>query len=258
LCHALNIKPEILYSDFNYNLTTSEYRNLLSLLDRRLRHEPLPYLTGHTEFYGIDISINHNVLIPRPETELLVEKAIEIIRYNPRYLAGEMISVADIGTGSGAISISIATNLSNVKIYAVDISEKALDVAMYNIIKSGLNDRIITIRGDLLKSLPEPVDLIVANLPYIKESDIEYLMPEIKCYEPVIALNGGVDGLEKIREFLTEAKSCLNSGCYILLEIGQGQAELINIFLNKYFVDVKVNAFNDFNGIPRIISILLN
>jgi release factor glutamine methyltransferase len=258
LCHVLGISPALLYSDFEHILSTQEYRLLISLVDRRLNHEPLAYLTGQKEFYGIDMLVNNDVLIPRPETELLVEQALEIIRHDVKYLNGEQVTIADIGTGSGAISIGIASNIDKVRIYAIDISEKALDVARLNIDKHCLQDSIIPLRSNLLESLPEPVDLIVANLPYIRESDINNLIPEIKAFEPEIALNGGEDGLYKIRGLLCKVQHYLKNGGYILLEIGQGQNDSLENFISEHFINAKYKISDDFNGIPRILSISLS
>jgi release factor glutamine methyltransferase len=254
----LGITPAQLYSNPEYVLNPNEYKNLISLLDRRRNHEPTSYLTGQREFYGIKLTVNSNVLIPRPETELLVEQSIETIKQNPRYLNGETVSIADIGTGSGAISIGIASNIANIKIYAVDISQKALNIARLNINKHGLDDKIITLHGNLLDSLPEPVDLIVANLPYIKESDIDGLIPEIKYFEPYIALNGGHDGIDRIRELLFNSSYYLNDDGCILLEIGQGQHPVIKEFLYLYFDKVNYILTDDFSGIPRILKVYLS
>jgi release factor glutamine methyltransferase len=258
LCHVLGINSAQLYSNPEYLLNHDEYKKFVSLLDRRSNHEPTSYLTGQREFYGINLTVNNNVLIPRPETEMLVEKSIDTIKQNPKYLNGETISIADIGTGSGAISVGIASNIDNIKIYAVDISEKALDIAKSNINRLGLGDKIITLYGNLLSSLPEPVDLIVANLPYIKESDIDGLIPEIKTFEPNIALNGGDGGIDKIRELLlTSAYHLKSDGC-ILLEIGQGQHNSLIELLHLYFNKANYILIDDFNGIPRILKVSLS
>lgn len=222
-----------------------------------MNHEPTSYIIGQREFYGINLAVNSDVLIPRPETELLVEQSIEIIKENPRYLNGETVSIADIGTGSGAISIGIASNIDNIKIYAVDISEKALNVARLNVGKYDLNNKIITLHGNLLDPVPEPVDLIVANLPYIKEDDIDGLMPEIKNFEPYIALNGGHDGTDRIRELLSKSNCYLNDDGCILLEIGQRQCPIIKELLH-YFHKTDYILTDDFNGIPRILKLSLS
>jgi release factor glutamine methyltransferase len=258
LCHVLGISLAQLYSNPEYVLNPNEFKMLVSLLDKRSNHEPTSYLTGQREFYGINLTVNSDVLIPRPETELLVEQSLETIKQNPRYLKGETISIADIGTGSGAVSIGIASHIDNIKIYAVDISEKALDIAKLNIYKLGLDNKIITLYGNLLDPLTEPVDLIVANLPYIKESDISDLMPEIKYFEPAIALNGGSDGIDKIRNLLfTSIYHLKDDGC-ILLEIGQGQHNILIELLHLYFDKAKYILTDDFNGIPRILKVSLS
>jgi release factor glutamine methyltransferase len=255
LCHVLHIRPEIIYSNFDYVISDSEYRRLTSLINRAIKHEPISYITKEKEFYGINLFVNNDVLIPRPETELLVEEAIIIIR--EKLASGEMesLTVADIGTGSGAISIGIASNVDKVKIYALDISRKALEVVRTNISMHSLTGSIIPIYSNLLQSLPETVDLIVANLPYIKQSDFDTLPPEIKKYEPAIALNGGKIGLEKILELLRTVKNHLKNNGYVLIEMGQGQSDYLINFLADYYHNVRFSIIHDFNGIARILKI---
>ena len=151
---------------------------------------PAAYITGHREFYGLDFAVNSSVLVPRPETELLVEKALELARER------SLSTIADIGTGCGAIAVSLAVNLPQTRIYATDISAPALEVALSNCRKHGVTDRVTLLEGDMLAPLPEPVDLIVANLPYVREPEMTGV--NTLGFEPPLALNGGPDGLDKI------------------------------------------------------------
>lgn len=166
LRHALKINRAQLFSELDGEVKPSDLDALMRLAERRVKGEPSAYITGSKEFYGLDFIVNRHVLIPRPETELLVEKAIGLCR---RYSYSKF---ADIGTGCGAIAVSLAVNLPKVKIYATDISAKALEVAGQNCVKHAVADKITLLQGDLLEPLLESVDLVIANLPYVRESDM--------------------------------------------------------------------------------------
>ena len=189
LRHVLQIDRVKLYQELNRILNPEEKAKFWSLIERRLNHEPIAYITGHREFYGLDFYVNPGVLIPRPESELMVEIAIDRARNR------ETSIVADIGTGCGAIAISLAISLPRARIYAADISTAALKVALLNCQRHGVEDRIRLLCGDLLEPLSGPVDLIIANLPYVREPEL----PGVDTYgfEPALALNGGPDGLEQ-------------------------------------------------------------
>jgi release factor glutamine methyltransferase len=216
-----------------------------------LNHEPTAYITGHKEFFGIDFRISPGTLIPRPETELLVEKAIELA--NAAF--PQSCLIADIGTGCGAIAIAIALHLPEVKIYASDISAAALEVARSNCRYHGVRDRITLLHGDLLEPLPEPVHLIVANLPYIRESELPTLPPEISMFEPQIALAGGRDGLKQIERLLSQAGTKLLPQGAIMLEIGYEQGQTASELAKQYIPDARVNVITDLAGLDRLIQI---
>ncbi len=248
LRHLLQMDRVQLYLDFNLELNPQNEESLWQLVKRRLNGEPSAYITGHREFYGLDFSVDDNTLIPRPESELLVEKAISLAQDYA------IATVAEIGTGCGAIAISLALNLPEVKIVATDISALALSVARCNCQKHGVADRICLLEGDLLEPLLEPVDLIVANLPYVKESELPL---STAGFEPVLALNGGPDGLEMIYRLCREAHGKLSPCGCLLLEIGQGQREAINTFLRDLFPSVEIEVTKDFNSIERVVSLRL-
>ncbi len=257
LCHVLNQKQETVYAEPNYVLSTDQFNTLSGLVHRRLSHEPLAYLTGRKEFYSADLFVNNNVLIPRPETEMMVEEALKFVNSRQSSSSDNSITVADIGTGSGAIAIGIALNANNVRVYATDISADALKVARINIELHNVTRKVILKNGDLLEALKEPVDLIVANLPYIKRADLNNLDPEIRYYEPIIALDGGIDGLACIKNLLKQAKGKLkNNGC-ILLEIDSNQADELIKIIEKHYPTSKRLLLNDFNGLIRVIKICL-
>ena len=247
--HALGISRIQLYMEFNDELAPGQEEIFWNLIKRRLCGEPTAYITGHREFYGLDFYVNPNVLIPRPESELLVENAIKLAQNYPVSI------IAEIGTGCGAIAISLAKSLPQAKIYATDISASALDVALFNCQKHGVVNSICLLQGDMLEPLPEPVDLIVANLPYVKQSDLRQVNPA--NFEPPLALNGGSDGLEKIHQLCCQVSGKLcPQGC-LLLEIGQGQGRAITTFLHSLFPSAKIEVTPDLGGIDRMVSLTL-
>lgn len=249
LRHALKISRVQLYLNLDYELNSEEEETFWHLLERRLSGEPIAYITGHREFYGFDFHVDPSVLIPRPESELLVEKALELVRNRM------MPVIADVGTGSSAIAVSLALNLPQARIYATDISASALKVALFNCQKHRIANRIYLLQGDMLEPLPEPVDLVVANLPYVKESEL----PPIYSanFEPLLALNGGSDGLEKIRRLCCQVSNKLNPGGYLLLEIGQGQRRAVTTFLHSLFPSAEIEVTPDLGGIDRVVSLTL-
>ncbi len=200
-------------------LPPSQSRFLKSLLDRRLSGEPLAYIVGGREFYGLVLDINEHVLIPRQETELLVDIVME---YLPRF--GPMPTVVDVGTGSGAVALAIAAHNESVDLIATDVSRHALDVARRNASRLGLDDRVRFVRCDILEAVGGPVDIIVSNPPYIPSGQIGRLQVEVQR-EPMIALDGGNDGLEPFRRLLVEANTKLAPGGVMVVELMPEQME---------------------------------
>jgi len=246
LRYLLAIDRAGLFSDLDRELSPRQKKEFAGLLERRLSGEPAAYITGHREFYGLDFEVDQHVLIPRPETELLVELALKTARSH------NMTKSADIGTGCGAIAISLAVHLPGAVLYATDISPEALEVARDNLKKHSVANRVILLRGDLLEPLEKPVDMIVANLPYVKEAD---LPPNGR--EPRPALDGGKDGLDVIKNMCRQAGGKLNTGGYLLLEIGQGQAEMVVAILCKAFPAAAIEVHKDLAGIERAVSLRL-
>jgi len=246
LKHALNISRVQLYLDLNHELSPEQEETFWHLIERRLSHEPTAYILGHREFYGLDFYVDPSVLIPRPESELLVEKALKLAQNH------SVSTIAEVGTGCGAIAISLALNLPHAKIYATDISAPTLKVALFNCQKHGVVSRICLLAGDMLDPLPEPVDLIVANLPYVKEAEIN-----TAGFEPLEALNGGSDGLEKIRQLCRQAGDKLRPEGCLLVEIGQGQERAVTTLLRNLFPSAEIEVTPDLSGIDRVISLRL-
>ena len=200
-------------------VTPSQSTHLKSLLERRLSGEPLAYIVGTREFYGLELDVNEHVLIPRQETELLVEIVLE---YLPSF--GPVPTVVDVGTGSGAVALAIAAHNESVDLLATDVSHQALDVARRNARKLGLDDRVRFVRCDLLEAVGGPVDIIVSNPPYIPSGQIGSLQAEVQR-EPIIALDGGDDGLEPYRRLVVQAKDKVARGGVVVVELMPEQVE---------------------------------
>ena len=247
LRHTLKISRVQLYLDLNRELSPEKDEIFRNLIERRLNGEPTAYITKHREFYGLDFYVDTRALIPRPESETLVEKALEYARNHP------VSTIADIGTGCGAIAISLALNLPQAKVYATDISASTLEVARFNCQKHGVTDRICLLQGDMLDPVPESVDIIVANLPYVKESELPQMHSPNS--EPVLALNGGSNGLEKIYQLCRQVSDKLHTGGCLLLEIGQGQKRAVTTFLYNLFPSAGIEVAPDLSGIDRIVSL---
>jgi release factor glutamine methyltransferase len=246
LRHVLGISRTQLYLDLDLGLSPRHEEALRQLVERRLAGEPAAYITGHSEFYGLDFYVDPRVLIPRPESELLVEKTISLAQNHP------LVTIAEVGTGSGAIAISLALELPEARICATDISAPALEVARLNCQKYGVIDRVCLLQGDMLDPLPEPVDLVIANLPYVKKSQLSRT-----SFEPRLALDGGSDGMEKIRRLCRQISGKLRPGGCLLLEIGEGQGVAVTTLLNHLFPDAKVEVIPDPGGIGRVVSLSL-
>ena len=226
-------------------------QDLAVLLEQRLQRTPLAYILGYREFYGINVMVTPSVMVPRPETENMVEHTLfmTLMTMETRELV-----IADVGTGSGAIAVNLAIHLPAAKIYAVDISEPALDVAAYNIRSHSVADRIRLGHGDLLDPVPEPVDVIVANLPYIPTGRIPTLQPEVQ-QEPVIALDGGPDGLDLVRRLLAQAPEKLKTPGIILMELDPEQFPAAEESARQHFPDAEISAEQDLTHRDRILVV---
>lgn len=216
-------------------------------VDRRTEREPLAYIIGEREFYGICFEVDRSVLVPRPETEVLVDTAIQFLR-NLRCPA-----VADIGVGSGAVAVSIAKNVPDAVVYGTDLSASALEVARRNAELAGVQERMHFLEGDLYAPLDDmSFDLIVSNPPYIPTGEIDSLEPEIAKYEPREALDGGPDGMDCHRRLTSAAPEYLKCGGALALEVGAGQSSAVGeLFRANGFKDVR--AVPDYGGIERVV-----
>lgn len=241
-----------LFAHYDYELNEEQAARYTDLVARRVAHEPVAYLVGRKEFYGLELAVDGRVLIPRPETELLVDAVLDHIDSR----RDKQVKVVDVGTGSGAIALAVATNAPEATVYALDISDHALSVARRNVETHELAGRVITLKSDLLAELPGPVDIIAANLPYITTGHMVELDAGIREYEPHLALEGGVDGLDVIRRLLAQIPSRLNPGGVIFLEIGSDQGEAALALVQACLPQATyVGLRQDYHGLDRLVVI---
>src|SRR5437870_5842487 len=244
LAHALGRKRIDLYLEFEHALTESELAPLRDLVKRRSQGEPLQHLLGTVEFCGLTFLCDKRAMVPRPETEELVELLKSEIQ-NPES------KIIDVGTGSGVIALSLAAKFPEAEIYAIDISEDALSLARENAAQLRLSERVRFQKTDLLENLSERFDLIVANLPYISMQDRHLLAREV-LHDPEVALFGGPGGDELVRKLIEQAPAHLEPGGLLALEIGLGQAEGLSDFLRqKNYHDIQLKK--DYSGISRFL-----
>jgi release factor glutamine methyltransferase len=235
-------------------LATDQVGAYGALIARRERGEPVAYLTGHREFMGLNFLTDARALIPRPETELLVEAALADLR--SRLARGQAPRVADIGTGSGAIAIALAALEPRLpSIYATDLSAEALSLAGENARLLGVAESVVLLEGDLLAPLPEPVDLLLANLPYISPRDAPRLPPDVRQYEPALALYSASDGLEHLRRFLVSAPVALRPGGTLYLELGYDQRTPVEALARTHFRDAELRVLADYAGWDRVLIV---
>src|SRR5579859_7377964 len=256
LCHVLGVERSTLYAYPERELTPEQEQRYLELIERRALGEPVAYLTGHKEFYGFDLVVDSRVLIPRPETELLVETALHICRQ--KIAAGSIPIVADIGTGSGAIPIALAVNEPRLPyLYATDISSDALAVATLNCQHHHVEQRVHLLQGDLIAPLPEPVDLLTANLPYVGTNETPLLTVDVYDYEPHLALFSGPEGLDLLERFLQAVaiSNVLKADGVILLEIGYQQREQLEKMIYVLWPQARLSVYKDYAGWDRVLQV---
>jgi len=256
LAHSLNLGREGLYTHLHDSSGEEERENVEWLVKRRVSGEPLQYILGHQEFWSINFRVDARVLIPRPETELLVAESLSILsqislRRSPYVL--------EIGTGSGAIAISLAKEMRELFLVATDISSEALLVARENAKSAGVLHRIAFVRGDLFGPLrwmreKGPFDLILSNPPYVLRSEIQNLAKEIKDHEPILALDGGKDGMEFYRAITSQAPFYLRKGGWLLVEIGEGQGKKVSVMIEEGGSFSRPERINDLLGIERVVK----
>ena len=252
--HILGKKRSELYLDYDYRLSPREMDLVRGYVEKRLNRYPLWHLVGSVEFFGITLRVNDRVLIPRPETELLVELAIKELGDGT---ADEVRYVADIGTGSGNIAIAVAKSRSDVFVYATDVSADALALAEANARSNGVDGAVSFIDGDLLDPFAgagrDRLDMILSNPPYVSADEWAALPAEVRERELKIALSGGDNGLEIINRLVAEAPGYLVRGGRLLIEVGAGQAPSVKEIIARSGAYGRTEIHKDYSGIERVV-----
>jgi len=253
LAHLLNQARMRLYLEFERVLTPAEVDGLRELIKRRGQREPLQHIVGATSFCGFEIAVSRDVLIPRPETEVLAERGWTFVNQLST-LNPQPSTVLDFGTGSGCLAIALASKCPAVEVYAIDISPEALALARQNAARHGVAERIRFLQGDGFAAAPEGAqfDLIISNPPYIPSGEIALLQAEVRDYDPHRALDGGVDGLDYGRRLAVECASFLKPHGRVMLEFGDGQAEALRAILQEQMWVVEAIE-PDYTHRPRIL-----
>ena len=252
--HVLQQKHAYLVAHADEELTNNQEIQYKALIGQATRREPIPYLTGSAPFYGRDFQVSPAVLIPRPETEHLVEAALVWVK--EMHPENEALHIVDVGTGSGCIAITLALHLPGARIDACDISPAALEVACQNALVHQVEGRVQFHQGSLLDLITGEVDLFVANLPYVADHEWTEVGDGVKLYEPDIALRGGYDGLNLIKLLLDQAAKRLAPGGAIFLEIGWQQGAAVQSLAQSQFPTAKINVLKDYAGLDRIVEIV--
>ena len=249
LTHVLGVSKETLYAHPDTEMSHGAMRRYRNLVERRASGEPVAYLRGFKEFYGLRFTVDPRVLIPRPETETLVDAAREVI-------AGRALTLADVGTGSGAVAIAIAAHERAVHVIATDISLDALTVARENTLLNGVAERIELREGDLLAPLSEQLDMVVANLPYLRDAELEHLVGTRTslAFEPRVAVTAGKDGLELIWRAAADLPRVLAPHGTALFEIDPHQADQVSHLL-QYALGGATRVISDLAGDQRVVAI---
>ena len=252
LAYILGKERGWLFAHYDQALTQVEAETYADMVARRVASEPVAYLVGHREFYGLELMVDKRVLIPRPETELLVDAVLDHVESRP----DQNVRMVDVGTGSGAVAVAVAANCESVQVYALDLSPAALEVARENVRRHDSRKQVTLLQGDLLAGLPQPVDIIAANLPYITSGDYPNLMADVRDYEPRLALEAGPEGLDLIARLLDQAPGHLYPGGVIFLEIGADQGQAVLALAEQLLPQAKhIGLRQDYHGYDRLVVV---
>ncbi len=252
LANALHTDRTHLYQRLPEVLPDGAAKAFDALLQRRLDHEPTAYILGRKEFYGLDFEVTPVAIIPRPETETLVELVLGFIGTRK----GERETrVVDVGVGCGAVAVALAVSLPQADIVATDVSPQALALARRNADRHGVGMRIRFLQGDLLEPLDAPVDVIAANLPYVRTGDFEAAPPEIRQHEPRLGLDGGPDGLRLIERLLVQVPPRLRVGGALFIEIGEEQGDAARTLAAEVFPQARIEVRRDLSRLDRVLVV---
>jgi release factor glutamine methyltransferase len=255
LAFQLNLNRVKLYLNLDLPLNDSEVSGYRELIRRRVQREPLQYITGVQEFWSLDFQVDPRVLIPRPETELLVEEAKERIKDAPG-TGGDPFRILDLGTGSGALAVTLAKEIQGARIWATDISPEAIELARLNAERHNISDRIEFCQGDLWHALNDSnitFDFIVSNPPYVSADEYDDLQPEVRDYEPRLALDGREQGLYYIQKIIEGCTNFLNPGGWLLLEMAPGQTETAVELMKATKTFEKETRIKDYSHLYRVV-----
>jgi release factor glutamine methyltransferase len=250
LMYLLGFSRAQLYARLNEEVSADETQQYEALIARRVQGEPVAYITKHREFMGLDFFVDQRVLIPRPETELLVEYTVK--KLMEKGWGSDDVALVDVGTGSGVIAIYLALRFPKARIYATDISPDAMRVAEINAKHYEVQDRIRFLQGNLLEPLPERVRTIISNPPYTVLAQVE---PNVARYEPNVALDGGTKGLAIYRELLGQARNHLRRPGLISLEIGSEQATDVANLARYFFPGAQIEVHKDYASLDRVVML---
>lgn len=251
MAHALGINRAELIANGERALTLEQTKSIDALAERRLKHEPVARIFGRKEFWSLSLQISPAVLVPRPETETVIEAALDALVRDARQM--ERLRILDIGTGSGALLLALLSELPNATGTGTDISTAALGVARGNAGRSDLGTRCAFVACDIAAGVRGPFDLIVSNPPYVVHGEIASLAPEVRDYDPALALDGGTDGLNGYRAIAAQARGLLAPGGMVIVELGMGQEEAVRALFTQAGLFVTA-ARHDLAGIPRALS----
>ena len=250
LRNALGIDRATFHASPDRELSDEDAEAFGRTVERRLGGEPLSYITGHREFYGLDFVVTPDVLVPRQETEFLVETVLEYARCR----GDHALTIADIGTGSGCIAVAVGHHLPNATVYATDVSRGALRVAGENVRRHRLEGRVRLRRGDLFEALDGPVDVVASNPPYLSDDETSDLPPDVQR-EPSVALVAGSDGMDVLRRLLVGAREYLKPGGLLAFEIDPRRLEAVERLAGRAFPGGEIGVVKDHAGLDRVVTV---
>ena len=252
LRNALGIDRATFHASPERELSEEDAEAFERTVQRRIEGEPLAYITGHREFYGLDFVVSPDVLVPRQETEFLIEAVLEYARSRP--VDEESLTISDIGTGSGCIAVALGAHLPKATVYATDVSLEALRVAGENIRRHGLEGRVHLRHGDLFEALDGPVDVVVSNPPYLSTEEAADLPADVQR-EPRVALIAGTDGMDVLQRLIVRAREYVKPGGVLAMEIDPGRLGAVERLVERTYADSDITVVKDHAGLERVVTV---